>query len=629
MKHQITRELCRVFLIILTSLYIFSGIQSDILAQENESFNKRLGYLLKLEELIINSQTEPLNEEMQIKYDWMRLVLLNAAGSNLKASRASNQAERKVWLKDAKIKADLGERLMGHFLGPDVKYKKEWEAEDSNKKLPPEYVEYVEEQIRNLKNTQDEVLVAVKKHIDKVKSLPVVDKGDIELLNIKQEQITEAARRLLNSINRAKSASTRAEVEFWLNDVKILGEIFQRTGEAIAGKEIRLKKLKPLTGFSSPILYQMKLHDEYLKERIVESDPQVNLSKAKQVYYSTGGRAGAGGVSLHKSAEVLAPLEMGKVREAVFEDGRLFLLYEDRRIAFPSLEPEYLALAIRSIYGKEGVIKGELVADEPNAVVLQTGRDRFGEMVWKKEFLPRPWTKVSIGESVGLSLGPGIGLLSQPEPSTKRVTYYGPIKNTRMGKVLLEADLLLVALFDGIDPHTGAPLAPPDIKGYMSLLERRVRRLLNPVAEEKKEKEIKVEDEKPWWREKGTTWFVWVPDKFTLKLMGDGKSFEFAEARMKLSAWSVTETKMIDEQELARHSTEHYQDLAKVFPVLKDLEEVTKAVSVVRWLKQNDIPVDPSRANDYPVREVKTPERVRKFFVIPEFDRSGKPLVEK
>ncbi|MDV2502483.1 MAG: hypothetical protein RX318_00810 [bacterium] len=459
------------------------------------------------------------------------------------------------------------------------------------------------------------------------------------------------------SFEKAKSASNPTVAQYWLKDARSRADRAERlvgmflgppaesrppptsearptTGLSPTGETQRTPKptpkkpkLKPMTGFSSGILYQMKLHDERLQFVQDSSDPKILLEQAVKDFGE--GRAGAGGISLYKAATLITPLDMSKARRAVFEDGRLLLLYGNRRIAFPPLDPEYLALAIRSIYGGEGLVRGKLITEEPNAVVIKTGREQFGDLVWKKEFLPSPWAPVPVGRPVGLSLGPGLGALSQPEPSMDRITYYGPIKNTRMGKVLLEADMLLFTLITGVDWRTGLPLPTPNVEGFMTSLERGARRAHAPAAKEKKERPPeKATDEKKWWHE--GTWFVWVPGQFTLRLARGGKAFEFVEARMKLATWSVIEENVdSDDKGLARHTTEHYQELARAFPVLKDLEEVAKAVTVVRWLKKNNVPADLSWAKGYRIQKVDTPENVRRFVVLTEKDKSGKPWIEK
>lgn len=618
-----------VILVVSAGLNLGQATHSSALAQEEDDFNYRLGYLMNMEEVIIRRvlrmEGQVLTEEAQIKYDWVRKVMLKSAESNMKADRARTPEERQVWLNDARLKADTGERLIKYFLGPEVKYNQAWSNEAwSTKGSPPEDVE---ERIKNLKDLGQNFLAVVKEYIDEVRRVPQVDQRTVKDLYMKQDKLSAAIRQVVESVEKARTATTRAEAEFWLNDAGIKKQTVETMTKAIVGKEIQLKlKLKPMTGFSSGILYQMGLHDEYLQEVIIQNDPQIILNKAIEDFGE--GRAGAGGISLHKAAEVLTPLDMSMVRGVTFEKERLILLYGEQQIAFPPLDPEHLALAIRSIYGNEGVIKGKLVADEPKAVVIQTGREQFGEVVWKKEFLPTPWVEVPVGQPVELALGPAIGVLSLPKPSVARVTYYGPIKNTRMGKVLLEADGLLTTFLFGVDWKTGLPLPPPNVEGYMTDLERSARRALVPSTEEKDKPTTEADDEKQWWHESG--WFCWVPDEFTLSLSSDGTALEFVDTRMKLSVWSVNEENVsADYREMATHSTEHYQELAQAFPVLKDLEEVAKAVSVVRWLKQNNVPIGLSWANGCKIQEVSTPENISKFVVTWASNESGKPLIER
>ena len=55
--------------------------------------------------------------------------------------------------------------------------------------------------------------------------------------------------------------------------------------------------------------------------------------------------------------------------------------------------------------------------------------------------------------------------------------------------------------------------------------------------------------------------------------------------------------------------------------------EVTKAVSVVRWLKQENIPLDLVWASSYRVKKVETPATIRRYRVFSVKDSSGKPVM--
>ena len=578
-----------------------------------------------------------LGEELNAKYEWLATVMEQVNESVERASRAKTRAEAETWFKDAQIKRDTAHRLVEVIVGPEFLHQFDEEEGGGSRGSTSSRTE-VDQQIQHLRDTGRELLGAVRKYVDEAERVSGQDRDLIHDLNVKYQGLEGLTRQVDASVERARAAKTGAEVEFWLQDALLKKQTLEKIVRAMVGDEVvtRLNQargqspkpaLKPMTGFSSGILRQMGLHHETLEQRVVESDPRVIRTRSEQVYDSTGGRAGAGGISLHPPARVVTSLDLSRIQGTVYENGRINLLFPEKRVALPLLHPDYMVLALRSIYGREGVVRGSLVAEEPHAVVIQTGREHFGELLWKKEFLPSPWVNVPVGHPVEICLGPAIGLLSDPEPSTERVTYYGPIRNTRMGKVLLEADCLLFTFLTGVDLKTGLPVPPPNMDGYMTYFERSARRLLQPPAEEETRKTANRSGEKPWWH--SGVWFVWVPDEFTLELNGDGTALEFATKRMKLAAWSVDENNVTaDHINMATYVTSHYAELAEVFPILKDLEEVAAAVTVVRWLKQSHVPVELSWAMRFHTEEITTPEKIRRFVVLWVTDTSGKPMIE-
>jgi hypothetical protein len=332
------------------------------------------------------------------------------------------------------------------------------------------------------------------------------------------------------------------------------------------------------------------------------------------------GRAGAGGIALFKAAEMLSPLPLETLQGVAWKDKQFVMRFTDREIAFPRIDPEYLAQAVRCVYHGEGTYEGKLIADESNAMVIQTGRSRFGELVWRKQFLSTPWTTVPIGSTVQVELGPGLGLLAELAPSTDRVTYYGPIQNTRMGKVFLESDQVISLLYHGVDPRTGRPTRPA-IDRFQTFFERNVREMLahRPPANAPAQPAAATAAGKPrpWWT--GATWMVWVPDRFSLRLVGDGKQLEFVDARMKLDTWVAGQDAVSGPYAaFGSDITANYDTLAKEFPALQELREVAKAVGVIRWLKQQKVVFDvPDWARTYPIQNVATPATVPRFSVEP------------
>lgn len=341
------------------------------------------------------------------------------------------------------------------------------------------------------------------------------------------------------------------------------------------------------------------------------------------------GRAGAGGIALFRAAEVLSPLALDSVRGVVWKDERLILRLSDREIAFPPLDAEYLALAFRCVYGGEATYSGRLVADEANAIVIQTGGERFGEVVWRKSYLAKPWAPTTIGSTVAVELGPGLGLLAELAPSTDRVTYYGPLQNTRMGKTLFESDQVIQRLYFGVDPVTGQP-SRSGVDGFQTFFERSMRKLLEPSAVSAPPPKTPPKTPPapppsgsavpgPWWI--GPVWMVWVPDRFSLKLAVDGQRLEFVDARMRLDTWTVGGGTVSDEHaRFGEEVTARYSEFAERYPTLKELREIAKAVSVVRWLKQHQIAIDnPNWAKELSIPAVATPATVRRFAVEPVF----------
>ena len=393
-----------------------------------------------------------------------------------------------------------------------------------------------------------------------------------------------------------------------------------KTGTA-AGKP----KLQPVAGIFS----QLDQKKEDLDGRISRSDPQTvnTLSRAEW----GKGQAGAGGVSLHKAADLPESIDVGKISGVEFYDNQMSLIYGKKKIKFPRIDPDYLATAFRCIYGGEGIIKGELAADEPTCVVFDTGADRFGEVAWRKEFLAEPWEPVPLGTEIGLPLGPAIGALSLPEPSRDRITYYGPIVNTRLGAVLLESDMLLTQFMSGIEWRTGSSVPPPKVEGFMTSLERFARTPPAKPSDDAEEQKQQADpsglpDVRRWWE--GTIWLVWVTDQVELKLAEDADAMEFATSRVKLAIWSDEKSERLEVFEaLGAQVTRDFDKLADHIVVLKQLKEVAKAVSVVRWMKKNDISVDMTWANSYELMHIDTPRTVRSYNVFLLRKRDGEPYV--
>jgi hypothetical protein len=334
------------------------------------------------------------------------------------------------------------------------------------------------------------------------------------------------------------------------------------------------------------------------------------------------GRAGAGGVALYKTATMTSALDRSKIGSAMVENDRLVLVYGGQKIRFPQFDPQFLALAIRSVYGGEGLVKGTLLANEANAVVLRTGAEQFGDVVWKKEFVPGLPPNLRLGQDLALDLGPGVGVLSMPDPSYNRVTYYGPLKGNVLGQVVQESDMVFSMFWYGVDWKTGRMLDPSKLPGYESAIDIDLKqaRPAPPASTPPRE------PAKNWWEE--TVWFVWTPGEMSLSLSQQANEFEFTKAEMKVTVWSVRDSN-VNERSRAQgqYLTQHFDDFARAFPILTRLREAAKTVAAVRWLKQNNVSLRLDWANNYRLASVDTPDKYRRFSVYVWKDSAGNPQV--
>ncbi len=271
------------------------------------------------------------------------------------------------------------------------------------------------------------------------------------------------------------------------------------------------------------------------------------------IYKSLSGMNGAnntggdsfGGVSLDQAAKVMA--DLNDISGATYDPktGQIILIGR-KDISLPPMNMDDLAVAIRSVYG---------------------------------------------GENPGVTMVP-------IDPSMKNITqkveYFGAVENTHFGMVMFEADRYLKSMAAGKDTLTGEAVNPnvPGFKSEMDLsLEQR-----NSV---------------PWHR----NWFV--PGQIVLKKSPDGKSMLFDQATIKLesrfiefmpdgSQKDVVGSSPVTDQ-FTKFVNEHYSELATGKPELAELVRLAKIVGIVRWLHDNNIPIDLSWVGRYKVAQIETP----------------------
>jgi len=619
---------------------------------------------------------QAVQAEARIKARWMTSVVQQAAESYQHARRTNDPTVRGVWLRDAALKADTAHRLVKYYLGDDVDMRRP-NAEAKRR------IERVGTQATALATATKEVAEAWIQNAGR-------DSASARVFRSKQAELEAAVNRQVRSLQKANAATFVAEANFWLRnsdlqdekirrlsvelmsgvtsspeDAKILPELAQALrGNDPAARKQAIALLDGMVdkGWGPKVLPKLV---ELLSQHPVERDASMHLKggifsqtdrQAEQLagrippdvayeqslqqnrneFNKTGGISGAGGVSLHAAVRFVPAIDPKRATRAYIDENRLVLLYDGRPIQFPKLDPEYLALALRNIIGMEGAIRGTLVHDASQGIVIQTPKDQFGQVVWKKEFLPSPWKPVEQGESITVLLGPAFGLSPTAGVSIDRATYYGTIANTRLGRVLFDADAVLATLTNGIDIHTGRMIDLACLPGFATDLERRLKadRRSQPRSGSRPTRGEDATSSRrtaltPW----PGTWLVWVPGQFDLRLTGDASQFRFTHSRMKLAVWSMDETSVDPSlKELGEEATRRFDELAAWRPVLKQLVEVAKAVTIVRWLQQAEVPTDLDWARAYEVESLKTPSTITRYRVVfdPAIDLSRiRPQVEK
>ncbi len=80
---------------------------------------------------------------------------------------------------------------------------------------------------------------------------------------------------------------------------------------------------------------------------------------------------------------------------------------------------------------------------------------------------------------------------------------------------------------------------------------------------------------------------------------------------------------------MADFISKNFKPLAKHYPILNDLNEVLATVSIVRWLKANNIAVDLKWASERKLTPVDTPERTEDVWAWLVNGKDGKPIFRK
>ncbi|NNM44140.1 MAG: hypothetical protein HKM07_07330 [Chlamydiae bacterium] len=235
-----------------------------------------------------------------------------------------------------------------------------------------------------------------------------------------------------------------------------------------------------------------------------------------------------------------------------------------------------LDLALQEIYGA--------VFDEVTGQLIL-----FGKKSIKLPEMPIDHLSVAFQSIYGLkgpAKDPGVSI--EPISENKMaVKYYGAIFGTEFGKILYEGDLTLKMLILG--------LMPCQVPGFSSHIEL--------------EKAF-GQDTPPLFSTR--TWII--PERISLKQSEDGSSMVFDHVKMRCLAENKIDNKVFiypPYQAFAEHFTKYYDEIAKEYPIFSKVKLLGQITGVVKWIKDNNIPLDLSFFRSYSPVFTETPSEIK------------------
>ena len=244
--------------------------------------------------------------------------------------------------------------------------------------------------------------------------------------------------------------------------------------------------------------------------------------------------------------------------------------------------------------------------DGASGELVLIGRSVPGDSLLNADDLLVAFLSLASGEYPGVSIDPG------PSRQEMNVRYLGPTEKTHFGEVMFEADRLLKTLSFGTDNITGEAVSStvPDFQTELDLAAA-----FNPFGSE---------TEPVWHR------FWYVVNRMRLGMSQDGHSISFLQSDLKVNTeYLGTDFQPVpnhapdpEAQAFADHFTEHYAGFAAEFPVVGELVELAKMVSLAQWIADQEIPLDPTWLTMQSPAFVDTPETTPAITVTRELSRT-------
>jgi hypothetical protein len=215
--------------------------------------------------------------------------------------------------------------------------------------------------------------------------------------------------------------------------------------------------------------------------------------------------------------------------------------------------------AANAATGMLGTGKFSLILDNKAAVAEPIAFRRFVTALWAVYF----------GDT-----DPGISIDPISRGNTKQlVRYVGDVKNSDLGRVMREADYLMKQWAVGKSRPAIPCFQSPDdcFKNPDDLAWRRKTLFLNAMSR-----------------------FWFVPQDMTFKATSDALLFDSGRMTVKTEFLALNSRGLRADpanEDFAAYLTAKYEPLAKMYPVLQELEEYAKLVSLAKYLKQSGAPL--------------------------------------
>ncbi len=190
------------------------------------------------------------------------------------------------------------------------------------------------------------------------------------------------------------------------------------------------------------------------------------------------------------------------------------------------------------------------------------------------------------GTDPAISIDPG------PTDQEMVVRYFGQTEDTEFGRIMFESDRLLKTLSMGQDNLTQKEMRP-NLPGFKTEID-----LATENITPKRQESV-------WHR----LWFY--PKEMVVSQAEGGMVFDRASLEVKSEYLPPYQDLGSDPAALAfaAQLTTHYDDLAKEYPDLEKLRQLAKIVSIVKWLKDNQIPIDMAGFEQYQIQKVPTAKK--------------------